>query len=80
MASAPGRPQPSVRPPASGGPSWTARLRLAFEWESVAAVCWTPLSVPLVAVNLDRLLILTHIALGLFKLNFFSLKKKKTVP
>lgn len=68
---------PSVsEAPGRRGPSWTARLRLALAWEWVAAVCWSPRSVPLVAVNLDGLLILTHTALGLFKLNFFSLRKK----
>lgn len=36
-----------------------------------------PTFVPLVSVNLDGLLILTNIVLGLLKLNFFSLRKNK---
>lgn len=46
----------------------------------VTALCWNPPPVPGVSVNLQRLLILTNIALGLFKLNFFSLREKKTIP
>jgi len=42
----------------------------------VTAKCRHPPSVPLVSGNLDGLLILTDITLGLFELNFFSLREK----
>lgn len=42
----------------------------------VTAKCQHPPSVPLVSGNLDALLILTNITLGLFELNFFSLREK----
>lgn len=44
---------------------------------SVTALCGDPVSVPSVSVSLHGFLTLTNIALGLFKLNFFSLRKTK---
>lgn len=61
-----------------GGPEAGLSQVSLFDFSAGAtALCWNPLFVPLVSVNLDGLLILTNIALGLFKLNFFSLRKKK---
>lgn len=42
----------------------------------VTAVCWKIHLCLLVSINLDRLLILASIALGFFKLIFFSLGEK----
>lgn len=66
---------PAAAPGASGarGPGWSSR----WLWPGSQQLCWSPPPMPGVSANLQRLLILINIALGLFKLNFFSLREKK---
>lgn len=65
--------------PWPGGPSLRCpRLRsLVWRYPEHHSSVWEPSLMPPVSVSLHGFLTLTNIALGLFKLNFFSLRKTK---